>query len=163
MSNERANESRRKSLPGRESWQARAGAASSRSRSGSREIGHLHGNRTAHFGFPKDVWAGLFEQGRIDYHPVFPGKPGYAARRIDNLEGFSLRFSGPRFNEFVVRGAANAVERLRRLAQDRGIDGGIALSRFYPGCPNDFLVCVTEVNTREEIDALVDGLVTLAH
>ena len=23
-------------------------------------------------------------QGRIDYHPVFPGKPGYAARRIES-------------------------------------------------------------------------------
>jgi hypothetical protein len=29
------------------------------------------------------VWAELFEQGRIDYHPVFPGKPGYASRRIE--------------------------------------------------------------------------------
>jgi hypothetical protein len=53
-------------------------------RVGRRAIGHLHGDRTAHFGFPKDVWAGLFEQGRIDYHPVFPGKPGFAARRIKN-------------------------------------------------------------------------------
>jgi hypothetical protein len=53
-------------------------------RVGRREIGHLHGDRTAHFGFPKDVWAGLFEQGRIDYHPVFPGKPGFASRRIEN-------------------------------------------------------------------------------
>jgi hypothetical protein len=53
-------------------------------RVGRREIGHLHGNRTAHFGFPKDVWAGLFEQGRIDYHPVFPGKPGFASRRIEH-------------------------------------------------------------------------------
>jgi hypothetical protein len=53
---------------------------------GRRAIGHLHGDRTAHFGFPKDVWAGLFEQGRIDYHPVFPGKPGFAARRIENDE-----------------------------------------------------------------------------
>ena len=26
----------------------------------------------------------MHEQGRIDYHPVFPGKPGYAARRIEN-------------------------------------------------------------------------------
>ncbi|MDQ4041455.1 MAG: MBL fold metallo-hydrolase, partial [Actinomycetota bacterium] len=26
----------------------------------------------------------LFDAGRIDYHPVFPGKPGYAARRIDS-------------------------------------------------------------------------------
>ena len=53
-------------------------------RVGRREIGHLHGDRTAHFGFPKDVWADLFEQGRIDYHPVFPGKPGFGSRRIEN-------------------------------------------------------------------------------
>jgi hypothetical protein len=51
---------------------------------GRREIGHLHGDHVAHFAFPKQVWAALFEQGRIDYHPVFPGKPGYAARRIED-------------------------------------------------------------------------------
>ena len=51
---------------------------------GRRELGHLHGDRTAHFGFPKEVWTELFEEGRIDYHPVFPGKPGYGARRIEN-------------------------------------------------------------------------------
>ena len=53
---------------------------------GRREIGHLHGDRVAHFGFPKEVWAELFERGRIDYHPVFPGKPGYAARRIESAD-----------------------------------------------------------------------------
>ena len=52
-------------------------------RAGKREIGHLHGDHAAHFGFPKDVWTELYEQGRIDYHPVFPGKPGFGARRID--------------------------------------------------------------------------------
>jgi hypothetical protein len=51
-----------------------------------REIGHLHGDHVAHFGFPKQVWAGLFEQKRIDYHPVFPGKPGYGARRIEDQD-----------------------------------------------------------------------------
>jgi len=50
---------------------------------GRREIGHLHGNRSAHFSFPKDVWARLSEQGRIVDHPVFPGKVGPAARRIE--------------------------------------------------------------------------------
>ena len=50
---------------------------------GSREIGHLHGDHAAHFGFPKQVWSELFEQGRIDYHPVFPGRPGFGARRIE--------------------------------------------------------------------------------
>ena len=49
-----------------------------------REIGHLHGDYVAHFGFPKQVWAELFEQERIDYHPVFPGKPGFAARQIED-------------------------------------------------------------------------------
>jgi hypothetical protein len=53
---------------------------------GAREIGHLHGERVAHFGFPKDVWQALFDAGRIDYHPVFPGKPGFGARAISSDE-----------------------------------------------------------------------------
>ena len=51
---------------------------------GGREIGHLHGDHVAHFGFPKDVWRDLFEQGRIGYHPVFPGRPGFGARGIES-------------------------------------------------------------------------------
>jgi len=53
-------------------------------RLGRRELGHLHGDHAAHFGFPKHVWTALFEQERIDYHPVFPGRPGFAARRIES-------------------------------------------------------------------------------
>jgi len=49
---------------------------------GGREIGHLHGDRSAHFGFPKSVWRELREEGRIEPHPVFPDKEGPAARRI---------------------------------------------------------------------------------
>lgn len=51
---------------------------------GRREIGHLHGDHAAHFSFPKAVWAQLFEEGRIGYHPVFPDKPGPAARQIND-------------------------------------------------------------------------------
>jgi hypothetical protein len=51
---------------------------------GHREVGHLHGNRSAHFFFPKPLWAELKEQGRIEEHPVFPGKQGPAARRIED-------------------------------------------------------------------------------
>jgi luciferase-like monooxygenase len=53
-------------------------------RVGHREIGHLHGDRAAHFFFPKDVWTELFAQGQVTHHPVFPDKQGPAARRIDN-------------------------------------------------------------------------------
>jgi len=48
-----------------------------------REIGHLHGDHAAHFSFPKQVWSELAAQGRIVEHPVFPGKVGPAARRIE--------------------------------------------------------------------------------
>jgi hypothetical protein len=48
-----------------------------------REIGHLHGDHAAHFFFPKDVWHELHDAGRIVEHPVFPGRIGPAARRIE--------------------------------------------------------------------------------
>jgi Family of unknown function (DUF5519) len=51
---------------------------------GPREIGHLHGDHAAHLAFPKDVWQRLYDEGRVDYHPVFPGKPGHASRRIES-------------------------------------------------------------------------------
>lgn len=46
-----------------------------------REIGHLHGDRVAHFGFPRDVWAPLMQEGRVTRHPI--DEPGWAARRIE--------------------------------------------------------------------------------
>ena len=51
---------------------------------GRRQLGHLHGDHAAHLSFPKDVWQELFDQGRVTYHPVFPGRPGHASRRIEN-------------------------------------------------------------------------------
>jgi len=90
-------------------------------------------------------------------------KAAYAAREVSKLKGFSLPFSGPRFNEFVVRGPSDARELLSRLGSKKGIEGGLTLSQFFPECTNDFLVCVTETNTREQIDRLVDGLDAIAH
>jgi hypothetical protein len=55
-------------------------------RVGGREIGHLHGDYAAHFFLPKDLWRELRQQQRIVHHPVFPGKEGPAARRIDGEE-----------------------------------------------------------------------------
>ena len=56
---------------------------------GRREIGHLHGDHVLHTGFPKAVWAELHDQGRIDYHPVFPDRPGPASRRIESEKDVS--------------------------------------------------------------------------
>ena len=51
-------------------------------RVGRREIGHLHGDAAAHFGFPRHVWIALKKEGRIERHPMFPDLVGPAARPI---------------------------------------------------------------------------------
>jgi hypothetical protein len=53
---------------------------------GPREVGHLHGDHSAHFSFPKEVGLELRASKRVVDHPVFPGKPGMAARRIESEE-----------------------------------------------------------------------------
>jgi hypothetical protein len=53
-------------------------------RVGRRELGHLHGDFVAHFSFPKALGLELREEGRVADHPVFPGKPGMAARSIED-------------------------------------------------------------------------------
>src|ERR687894_140753 len=50
-------------------------------------------------------------------------KAAYARRAISGLKGYSLPFSGPCFNEFVVRGPVKATELLARLGKEKGIDG----------------------------------------
>jgi hypothetical protein len=70
------------SWPGVEAGPGRRGEFSFKV--GRHEIGHLHGDHAAHLFFPKAVWADLFEQGRVVHHPVFPDKPGPAARRIED-------------------------------------------------------------------------------
>jgi hypothetical protein len=72
------------SWPGVEAGPGRRGELAFRI--GRREIGHLHGDRSAHFSFPKPVWSELIEQGRIVPHPVFPQARGPAARRIEGAE-----------------------------------------------------------------------------
>src|ERR1700689_5920110 len=72
------------SWPGVEAGPGRRGEFAFRV--GRREIGHLHGDHSAHFPFPKDIWFELRWDGRIAEHPVFPGREEPAARRIESEE-----------------------------------------------------------------------------
>jgi glycine dehydrogenase subunit 1 len=85
-------------------------------------------------------------------------KAAYARKAVSSIEGFSIPYSAPVFNEFVVRAPAEAGGLLRRLASEHNVTGGLALSRYFDGRPNDLLVCVTETNKRADIDALVGGM-----
>ena len=84
-------------------------------------------------------------------------KAEYLKGRIAKLPGFGLPYAGPTFNEFAVDAPEPAAPMLARLAA-RGILAGVPLSRFGGGEPNRFLVAVTEMNTKEEMDRLVAAL-----
>ncbi|MDH3998868.1 MAG: aminomethyl-transferring glycine dehydrogenase subunit GcvPA, partial [Desulfuromonadales bacterium] len=84
-------------------------------------------------------------------------KAAYAKEQIAQLDGFELAFSGQSFNEFVLRSARPVAEVLSEL-EAANILGGIPLAKDYPQLADCILVCVTEQNRREEIDALVTAL-----
>lgn len=76
-----------------------------------------------------------------------------ANERLLKQPGFAPIFSGPFFNEFVVR--SENLSRLFAKCAAEKIVPGIALEPYYPELKDAFLACVTEMNEREEIDRLV--------
>ena len=84
-------------------------------------------------------------------------KAACAKEQLAKVKGCVIRFSGPTFNEFVLQVKKKPAEVLKGLLRKQ-IIGGLDLSRFYPELPDCLLVCVTEQNSREEIDALAKAM-----
>jgi glycine dehydrogenase subunit 1 len=84
-------------------------------------------------------------------------KAHYAAQQITSRTPFTLPFSGPFFREFVIQGPLPAAEANRRLFE-RGIIGGFDLGRVLPEESQSLLLAFSELNTRDDIDALVSVL-----
>ena len=92
---------------------------------------------------------GLRQVAELCYH-----KAHYAASRIAQLPGYSLPITGTFFQEFVVRCPVPPAAVNQRLL-DHNILGGLDVSESIP---NGMLICVTEMNSRVDIDALVNAL-----
>jgi len=72
-------------------------------------------------------------------------------RRVQRIDGVTLPFPGPVFNEFVIRLPRPAAE-FRRFARERGVLAGI-VADGTAGCgPGDLLVAVTEKRTAADIE-----------
>ena len=84
-------------------------------------------------------------------------KAHYAASEITSLAGFSLAFDAPFFKEFVVR-CPKPPDKLNEHLMARNILGGCELAVWYHDLRDCMLVCVTEVNTRQQIETLVEAL-----
>jgi glycine dehydrogenase subunit 1 len=95
---------------------------------------------------------GLRRVAEVCYH-----RAHYAAAEISRLPGYELLATGPFFKEFAVR-TPQPVRTINRALAEQGIIGGYDLEGEYPHLQNGMLLCVTEMNSKAEIDALVAAL-----
>ena len=92
---------------------------------------------------------GLRQVAELCYH-----KAHYAAEAIAKLKGYSLVFQKPFFKEFAIRCPIAPAQTNQALFKE-GIIGGLDISHIIG---NSMLLCVTEMNTKQEIDKLVEIL-----
>lgn len=81
----------------------------------------------------------------------------YAQKQITDISGFEACFSAPFFNEFAIQ-CPKSPGKINTALFPKKIMGGLELGDNYPEIENSMLFCVTEMNTREEIDTLVEAL-----
>jgi len=96
---------------------------------------------------------GMRQVAELCYH-----RAHYAQQRIAEISGFSVVGDKPFFKEFAVRCPQPVKEINDYLLEEEGIIGGYDLGRDYPHLKDYMLLCVTEMNPREEIDLLVEAL-----
>lgn len=84
-------------------------------------------------------------------------KAHYAANELSKLDGFGLCFTDPFFHEFALCCPRPASE-VNEYLLENGILGGYDLGQDYPSLHDHLLMAVTEMNSKEEIDALVETL-----
>jgi glycine dehydrogenase subunit 1 len=100
---------------------------------------------------------GLRQVAELCYH-----KAHYAASQIAKVPGFSLWGDAPFFHEFVVR-CPESVEEINLHLLDHGILGGFDLGTVFPELEDHMLIAVTEQNSKDDIDLLVDILSEASH
>lgn len=92
---------------------------------------------------------GLRKVAELSYH-----KAHYLADQLDKLNGFKVNRDRPFFNEFVVK-CPVSVAKMNQTLIEHGIIGGYELEKEYPQLKDHALFCVTEMNSKAEIDELV--------
>ena len=78
-------------------------------------------------------------------------------RRLAGVEGLSIAFDAPSFNELTVR-SERPVEELLAELEGEGVLAGVPLGPDYPELDDCFVLAVTEANPPEELERLADAL-----
>lgn len=89
-------------------------------------------------------------------------KAHYAAKQIGKIAGYQVLTATPFFHEFVVK-CPKSVEEINMHLLDHGILGGYDLGKDYPALEGHMLVAVTEMLSKDDIDALCEVLEEVKH
>ena len=101
---------------------------------------------------------GLRQISELCYH-----KAHYAANEISKISGYKIVAPNPFFHEFIIECPVPAAD-VNRMLMSQNILGGLDLSNppFSKSSPgnvvNGMLMCVTELNSRQDIDSLISAL-----
>ena len=79
-------------------------------------------------------------------------KAEYLKKALEQAGG-SPAFSGPTFNEFVMKMPEGFAAKRQALMKEK-IVAGLPMAEYYPDMKNQYLFCATETRTKEEMDAL---------
>jgi glycine dehydrogenase subunit 1 len=99
----------------------------------------------------------LGRRGLVRVGELSTAKAHYAAERLAQVPGVSLRFGAPFFKEFALKLPKSPERVVARLAK-QGILAGVPLKTFDRALGDCLLVAVTEKRTKAEIDAFADAL-----
>lgn len=119
------------------------------------------GTQTALWGITAGVYLALMgPHGMREVGETMIRQARYAADRLVELEGVRIRFQASSFKEFVVdfNGTGRTVSDINKRLLEHGIFGGKDLSGEFPAWGQCALYCVTEIHTKEDIDALAAAL-----
>lgn len=95
---------------------------------------------------------GMRHVAELNYH-----KAHYAAQQIDQIDGYKVLNDKPFFNEFAVK-CLRPVKEVNQALIENGIVGGYDLGQDYDHLQDHMLIAVTEMNTKQEIDLMVEVL-----
>jgi glycine dehydrogenase subunit 1 len=124
------------------------------------------GTAAALWGITAGVYLALMgPQGMVEIGEGIMARAQYAMRQLDRIPGIRAPgFTAPHFGEFVVdfNAAGRPVAEICQALLERGILGGVDLSREFPALGQSALYSVTEIHTQADIDRLATALTEVA-
>ncbi|MCC3866814.1 aminomethyl-transferring glycine dehydrogenase subunit GcvPA [Terrisporobacter mayombei] len=119
------------------------------------------GTQSALLGITAGVYLSLMgPKGMYEVGQTIMQNSQYAAKKLSEIDGVSLKFNSPFFKEFILdfNSTNKAVKDINSKLLEKGIFAGKDLSEDYKELGQCGLYCVTEIHTKEMIDTLVEEL-----